>query len=263
MLAAARAALGGAPALTAVKTVVATGRTRQIRGNNMVPVEFELACQLPDACVRTEEYPAQTIDPTTTGFRGETVIQLPAPPAGAGPPNSARLVSIQQEFARLLVGVFAGSVTIYPLTFSYAAEAEAPDGRADVLNVLGPSNFANRLVIQRETHLPVMLIWQAPGGSGTGLPGPLGAPGSPGPRPPSGPPAAPASPLSAAAGAPPTGPPVAVEHRLYYSDHRAVSGIGWPFRLRRAIAGTTIEETTFDRVSVNVRIDPRKLEAPR
>lgn len=231
VLAAARAALGGDAALTAVTTVVATGRTRQIRGNNMVPVEFEIVCQLPDACVRSEEYPAQTIDPTTVGFRGETVIQLPAPPAGTSPPSAARLVGIQQEFARLLVGVFAGSVTTYPLTFSYAAEAEAPDGKADVLNVLGPSNFANRLVIQRESHLPVMLIWQAPGGSGPG--------------------------------SPTTGPPVAVEHRLYYSDYRAVSGIKWPFRLRRAIAGTTMEETTFDRVSVNVRIDPRKLEAPR
>ena len=50
---------------------------------------------------------------------------------------------------------------------------------------------------------------------------------------------------------------------MYYADYRAVNGVKWPFRIRRAIAGTTIEETTFDRVSVNVKIDPRKFEAPK
>jgi len=36
-----------------------------------------------------------------------------------------------------------------------------------------------------------------------------------------------------------------------------------PFRIRRAIAGETIEETTFDRIRINARIDPRKFEAPK
>lgn len=114
VLAAARAALGGDAALTAVKTVVATGRTRQIRGNNMVPIEFEILCQLPDACVRREEYPAQNVEPSTTGFRGDTLIQMAgARPAVGAAPTQARLAPgqpapvqiVQQEFIRLLVGV--------------------------------------------------------------------------------------------------------------------------------------------------------------
>ena len=36
-----------------------------------------------------------------------------------------------------------------------------------------------------------------------------------------------------------------------------------PFRIRRAVAGDTIEETTFDRVNINVKIDPKKFEAPK
>lgn len=48
--AAARAALGGEAALTTVRTLIATGRTRQIRGNTLVPVEFEIRCNLPDTC---------------------------------------------------------------------------------------------------------------------------------------------------------------------------------------------------------------------
>jgi hypothetical protein len=82
-----------------------------------------------------------------------------------------------------------------------------------------------RFVVQRDTHLPVMLIWQAPGPPARGV------------------------------------PPTPAEHRLYYADYRAVNGGGkWPFRIRHAVAGTTIEETTFDRVTVNVKIDPKKFE---
>lgn len=255
VLAAARTALGGDAALAAVKTIVASGRTRQIRGNNTVPIEFEIVCQLPDACVRREEYPAQNTDPSTMGFHGDTLILSAGtqPPPGALP-APARLAPVQivkQEFVRLLVGVFAGSVTTYPLTFSYAAEADAPEGKADVINVVGPSGFAPRLVIQRDTQLPVMLMWQA-----AGAPGPIGPAGPPRPAVPPAPPSQASAP-GAGGGAP------AVEHRLYYADYRTVSGIKWPFRLRRAIAGSTTEETTFDRVRLNVKIDPRTFEVPK
>jgi hypothetical protein len=51
-----------------------------------------------------------------------------------------------------------------------------------------------------------------------------------------------------------------IEHRLYFSDYKEVDGIRLPFRLRRAIAGQTIEETTFDRFRINTKIDPRRFE---
>jgi len=256
VLAAAREALGGDAVLAGVKSFVATGRTRQIRGNNLVPIEFEINCELPDKFVRKDEFPAQDTDLTVAGFRGDALIQFPAPGAGRGGPPGApsrgtgsnadqqRLNTVKQEFVRLTLGAFATSFPAYPLTFKYTAEAEAPDGKADVLDVSGPANFAARLLVQRETHLPVMLIWQ------------MSPPGPPRGGPPAGPGA------SAAPGAPPaTGAPMEV--RLYYADYRAVSGIKWPFRIRRAAGGTTTEETTFDRVNINVRIDPRKFEAPK
>jgi hypothetical protein len=62
VLAAAREALGGDKKLAAVTTVIATGRTRQIRGNNLVPIEFEINCELPVRCVRKDEIPAQDTD---------------------------------------------------------------------------------------------------------------------------------------------------------------------------------------------------------
>ena len=84
VLAAAREALGGEKKLSGVKTFTATGRTRQVRGNNLVPIEFEITCELPDKFVRIDEFPAQDTDQTRLGFKGDELIQFPPPPLGAG-----------------------------------------------------------------------------------------------------------------------------------------------------------------------------------
>jgi hypothetical protein len=251
----AREALGGEKKLSAVRTFTATGRTRQVRGNNLVPIEFEINCELPDKFVRKDEIPAQDTDPTTRGFNGDTLIQVPPPGAGRGgpraggpgpggpapggaaraggqPPAGGRgpggppvppIVAVKQDFARLMLGMFAASFPSFPLTFKYGAVGEAPEGKADVLDVNGPANLVMRFVVQRETHLPVMLMWNAP------------APGQPAPA----------------------------EQRLYFADYRDVDGLKLPFRIRRAVGADTIEETTFDRFRINAKIDPRKFEIPK
>src|SRR5438128_6504117 len=84
VLSAAREALGGEKKLSAVRTFIATGRTRQLRGNNLVPIEFEIDCELPDKFVRKDEIPAQDTDPTTLGFNGDELIQFPPPPPAQG-----------------------------------------------------------------------------------------------------------------------------------------------------------------------------------
>jgi hypothetical protein len=247
VLAAARTALGGEQRIAALTSFVVTGRTRQVQGDNLVPIEFEIACQLPDKCMRRDEIPARESGPTTSGFNGAELIQFPVPaarqggppaaapggppPAGRGPGPSPeairaqRLAVVQQEFARLALGLFAGSIGDFPLTYSLAGEAESPQGKADVVDVKGPANFAARLFIFRETHLPIMLSWQAPG-----TPQTQGKP---------------------------------VETRIYYSDYRDVDGLKLPFRLRRAVGADTVEETTFDRFRLNAKVDPKKFEVKR
>jgi hypothetical protein len=284
VLAATREALGSEKSIAAIKSFVATGRTRQIRGNNLVPIEFEIACQLPDRYVRTDEIPAQDTDPSTAGFNGEGLIQIPPPAPGraGGPPGGAlgrgplnpatqRVLQLKQDFARLTLGMFATSFAAFPLTFKYAAEAEAPEGKADVLDVAGPENFSARLVIEQRTHLPVMLVWQQPPTTVI-----VRVPGQPAvPTPPGAvvidapaPPGTTATPderdryattvatlrRQALAQAKP------VDYRLYYADFRETGGLKLPFRLRRAVAGETIEETTFDRFRTNTNIDGRKFE---
>jgi hypothetical protein len=312
ILAEAQKAMGG-DKLAAVTTVVATGRTRRVRGDNLVPIEFEIAIELPDKYVRKDEVPAEESEPTSTGFAGSTIIQYPAPPARAGGPGpagaapggaggpetppppgapgrtsgppaaptpemlaaqqNARLNGAKQDFARLALGLFVNSMATFPMTFAFAARAEAPQGTADVLDVKGPGNFAVRLFIHGETHLPVMISWQAPPTSVI-----VTTPGQPAPRT-----VAPGAVIVSAPAAPPAtatqeekdkyAKDVAalrqktqatpIEYRLYYADYRDVDGVKLPFRLRRAIGPDTTEETTFDRFRLNTKIDPRKFTVPQ
>lgn len=265
VLAASRAALGGDARIAAVKTFVVTGRTRQVQGDNLVPIEFEIQSELPDKYSRRDEIPARDTGPTTTGFNGDKLVQIPPPPvpvirAGGPPPptpeqleaaRGVRVANLKQDFARLMLGMFATSYSSFPLTFDYVAQAEAPQGKADVIDVKGPQNFAARLFISSQTHLPIMVSWQvrAPAASprrGGPAPGPVAPPQGASPQ------------AGALPGAPPQ--PAPVEHRLYFGEYREVDGLQLPSRVRHAVAGETTEETTFDRFRINARIDPRRFD---
>lgn len=280
ILAAARVALGD-DKLAAVKTLHATGRTRRVRGDNLVPIEFEIDFELPDKFLRKDEFPAEETDPTSTGFNGHELIQSPAP---AGPPTrpggpavspaqleqarAGRVRAIKQDFVRFALGIFPSSFETYPLTFGYAAEARAPQGTADVLDVRGEDGFAARFFLQRDTHMPIMVSWTLPPTNVIvtvpGQPSPASiAPGAVVVTGPAAPPASAAQEqrdayakevlaLRQKAQATP------VEHRLYFADYRDVEGVKLPFRLRRAIGTDTTEETTFDRYRVNTKIAPQK-----
>ena len=275
VIAQAQAAIGN---VTDMKTLIVTGRTRLVRGDNLVPIEFEIQAELPDKFSRRDEFPAQDAGPAVTGFNGDRFVQIPAPqppparPGGPPPPTAQQLeaaarqqlLNTKQDFARLMLGLFAKSYPSHPLTFAYVGQAEAPQGRADVIDVKGPGTFAARLFVDGKTHLPIMLSWQAqqPPARGRG-------PGGPGARPGAPPPAANTPSATAPAGAAPAGaapvtgppaPPPVVENRLYVAEHREFSGVQLPTRVRRAVAGETTEETTFDRFRINARVDPRRFE---
>jgi hypothetical protein len=245
VMADARAALGGDRRIAGVKTFIATGRTRQVRGDNLIPIEFEIHTELPDKYARRDEFPAQDNGPATIGFNGNTLIQNPPPsaPRGGGPVEGpeqqataarARIASVKQDFARLMIGMFASSFSSFPLTFAYVAQAEAPQGKADVVDATGPGDFRLRLFISSETHLPIMLTWQAPT-----------APSRGGGPPPAGP-------------APAASQPV--ERRMYFGEYREVDGLKLPFRIRVAVGADTTEETTFDTFRINAPIDSRRFQ---
>src|SRR5262245_49162531 len=261
VLAAARQSLGGEKKLAAVTSFTATGRTRQVRGENLVPIEFELSVEFPDKYLRKDEIPAQETGATGSGFTGDELLFDPPPPAPMpASVRKARLATLKQDFARLALGMFAGSFSAYPLTFTYVGEAVAPQGKADVIDGKGPDNFTLRLFVNSDTHLPIMVSWQAPAGRG-GVP-----PGAAGMRPPAAPSGTPPS-GTPPSGATPTGAPAAgataprpVQFYLYFADYRDVDGLQLPFRIRRATGADTTAETTIDRSKLNPKIDPKKFE---
>jgi hypothetical protein len=279
VLAATRQALGGDQALSAVKTFVATGQTRQVRGNNLVPIEFEIASELPSKYVRRDEVPAQESDPTTAGFNGDTLLQFPKPPgasaqAGAQDPGRPRLLALRHDFATLTLGMFATSFESVPLTFSLVGQAEAPQGTADIIDAKGPDGLALRLFVSQQTHLPIMVSWTTPATNVV-----LVDPGQAAPKD-----LAPGAIVVQAPARPPATAPKAdqdqyvadvqalrkktlaeakpVEHRVYFADYRDTGGgVKFPFRLRRATAGQTVEETNIDGFKINARIDPKKFQS--
>ena len=91
---------------------------------------------------------------------GGLVGRLRRHPSNWRPRAGRALPASKQDFARLMLGLFAASFDGYPLTFTYVGQAEAPQGKADVLEARGPANFAMRLFVYRDTHLPVMVTWQ-------------------------------------------------------------------------------------------------------
>jgi hypothetical protein len=172
-----------------------------------------------------------------------------------------------------MLGFLASSLETFPLTFGYAAQAAAPQGTADVLDVRGAGNFAAQLFLSSDTKLPIMISWQAPPTAvivttprqpapATVAPGAIIVPG----------PEAPPSDASQDAkdqhareinALRQKALSTFVQHRLYYADYRDVNGVKVPFRLRRAIGTDTTEETTFDRFRLNTKIDPKKFAVPK
>lgn len=304
-----RAALGG-DKLGTVKTVTGAGRTlRTGPGNNTTEAEFELAMELPDKYrLRTALASMGNMSVyRLSGFNGGQIIEeIDRPPnlAGgvhvvmrvAGPGGAAidpekmtpeqkaetnrlRLLGNKKEFARLALGIFANSFATYPLEFSYAGQAEAPDGKADVVDVKAEGGFNARLFVDASSHLPLMLTWMekeplvmrvGPGGNATtgggatvvqAFGGGAGSPPGPGQS----------TKMSKedlekfekdldAKRAEAEAARRTVEYRVYYGEYQAVGGVKLPHRILRSIDGKTTEEMVFESFKVNAKIDPRDFQ---
>ncbi|MCX6544962.1 MAG: hypothetical protein NTV05_11205 [Acidobacteria bacterium] len=314
VMADARAALGGDKIAT-VKTITALGRTlRTGPSGNTTESEFEMAMELPDKYLMRSVMAAMGNMSVyrNTGFNGGQVIEeIDRPPnlqggniviriAGPGgatldpakmtpeqkvEANRLRLMVNKKEFARLTLGMFASSLAAFPLEFTYAGQAEAAEGKADVINVKGEGDFRVTLFLDAQTHMPLMLSWtdkeplviqttrtSGPGGSDASGGGGGGS----------------STFTAAAPGAAQGGAQKMskedidkmqkdfeerrkeaeakrrmVEFRVYYSEYKSVGGVKLPFRIARSIDGKTTEEMLFDTIKLNPKIDAKKFEASK
>ena len=83
-----------------------------------------------------------------------------APPA-SGPDAEAQALRNQRaDLARFTLAFLLTSPSAMPLEYTYGGEAEAEDGKADVVDAKGPGSFAARLFFDKRTHRPLMLSYR-------------------------------------------------------------------------------------------------------
>lgn len=308
VLADARQAMGGDAVLSAVRTFIASGRARRDLGPHVADQSLDIACALPDRFVRIVTYDTVFGGPPgfsmfltqRDGFSGSQIIHetistdrpIGLPPPVVAPPrtpeeNEAReraaLAAGKRPFARLTFALFAASFPSFPLELTSAGRVQLENGTdADAVDAKGPDGFAFRLLLDRASHLPVMIVWHDKPTvmvqqvttttsvvSSGGMP-PLRTPP---------PPIVPPLPASRARGNArvppgtvlldsfPAGDPTAglplVEHQLSLADYRIVDGIKWPHRFVERVGGEVLEEVKISKFKVNAKVPDSKFKTAR
>ena len=291
VLAAARKAIGGAKSESLASMSVHAGVQRNI-GDFQMTGDLELLVEMPDKFMRSETATTSMVSiANTTGFNGDKplkgaaipgllpgggmVIRMGGAPglatAGEKPtPEQQQQIDRQMvrsarfDISRLLLGWLGRTHPALTVEYTYAGEAESPDGKAHVIEVRNGDGFAARLFVDAKTHLPLMVTYHGPQPRILTAGGPRQAPGQSPDSQTRQPRADGRDTLAAEAERQMQDiqkvPPAMVEFSLFFDDWREEDGIMFPHALRRAVAGTTTEEWTIDKVKVNPRIDPKKFE---
>jgi hypothetical protein len=299
ILAAARKAIGGTK-LDSLKTFSVQSALQRNVGGVQLNSDVEILLELPDKYLRSEASSGGGMSVAaagTTGFSGDRSLQkanaggLPSGgglvfrmggAGGALPGDSTEKLTPEQqeemntmmvrnsrtEASRLMLGWFAMAHPSLHAQYTYAGEAESPDGKAYVIDVKGTGNLAARLFIDEHSHLPLMVTYKAPQprimtpntGGRQGMPAAGGG-------------------AHAVTMSPSMTdeerkkaqaemekqiqelrrePPVMADYTLFFDDWRDADGVRFPFKVRRAIGSETTEEWTITKVKVNPKIDPKR-----
>jgi hypothetical protein len=265
LLAQARAALGGEKPLAKVQGLSCAGTLQRLAGDRQIGGELTLDLQLPDKMLRSESISPMgdgALVVTDQGINGDAVlrraktlnapagmiIRMPPPPAPGSDAEAQALRNSRAEMARLTVALLLVAPPSLPLEFAYAGEAEAADGKADVLNVKGPASFVAQLFLDKATHRPLMLSYK-------GVAPQIRVQTQRGPAP-DGADAHGRGDDGAAAGAPPV-----VDINMFLDDYKPVDGLMLPHHITRAVDGKTNEEWTFTSIKVNPSFKPDTFSA--
>jgi hypothetical protein len=264
LLAKARAALGGESRLANVRSLTASGALMRALPDRSISGEVTLDLQLPDKMRRTDSMSPMgdaTII-TETGINGDTllrssrtigggpnmIIRIPGPPPAGSDAEAQALRNSRAELARLSLALLLTAPPSMPLEFSYGGEAEAEDGKADVIDVKGPGSFAARLFLDKSHHRPLMLVYK---GVAQGMV--MRTQTSEGPP-------DPARIERAARDAAAQAPPL-VDVNMFFDDYKQVDGVWLPHHITRSVDGKPTEEWTFTTIKVNPAFKPDTFSA--
>jgi hypothetical protein len=262
LLAQARAAIGGDKQIAKVKGLTFGGTVVRAMGDRQMSGELSIDLQLPDKMVRTDSISPMgdsALVVTEQGLNGDALIRsskvlnapagamirTPPAPAPGSDAETQALRNSRAELARMAVGLLVMSPAALPVEFSYAGEAESPDGKADVIDVKGEGGFVAKLFLDKTTHRPLMLAYR--GVSPRMVVQTQRVQGPPPAAPPGG--AAHAEP-----GAPPA--PELVDINMFFDDYKAIDGVMLPHHITRSVDGQPTEEWTFKTIKVNPAFKP-------
>jgi hypothetical protein len=301
ILAAARKAIGDKK-LDSLKTFSVQSALQRNVQTMQMSSDVEILLELPDKYLRTEVSSGGGMIMAaggTTGFNGDRPLQKlnAGAMAGGGMPGGGMVIRMggpagipsgdgekptpeqlaemsksmvrgsQTEASRLMLGWFAMAHPAVNAQYTFAGEAESPDGKAYVIDVKNADNFTARLFIDEQTHLPLMVTYKAPqprmmtSGGGTRQVTPAGS-----------------SPNSVTMTSSMSEedrkkaqaeidrqirdiqrqPPAMADYTVFFEDWRDGDGVKFPFKMRRAMGSETTEEWTVSKVKVNPKIDPKR-----
>ena len=291
LLARAREAMGGDAALKAITTVTVTGSLVEDIGPKKLETAVEYFYELPDKFARRGARSFETGPETTgrmtlrDGFNGDGLIaERHTPNMGvnptleirdAGPRLSAEAVRQQQvlsakrDFVRLMWPLFAESMVVHPLTFTYVGADTVtfvrggPATSVHVIEAKDRTFYAFRLYLDQSTGLPIMVSWLSrppvvysqsiyvttQGGIST----PANVPPAIVPMQPSQAPPGGVTVTSPNAAADPTAGMANIEYRRALTDYKLQDGLRWPHRFTTRVG---------DRVSDDLRLGKFNLNKP-
>lgn len=214
--------------------------------------EIEIDVELPGRYIKVDTSTGFMAMTRTEGFDGDRPfahaaaanpgmrIQMDRP---ADDPERAKLALQRNhaELARLLLGVIGSTQSSFPVTYTHAGIAESPDGKADMIDVKGPGDFAARLYVDVQSRLPLMLTYMAPEPRIVMRTAERGA----------GDAATERDRLEAARQSAEAEPQKIVEYRIFFSDYRDVGSVTLPHRIARGTASKTTEEWEVKSYRVN------------
>ncbi|HEV8483265.1 MAG TPA: hypothetical protein VGV87_06900 [Blastocatellia bacterium] len=272
LLAQARAALGGDAKLKSIQTLSTSAKFRRIIAKDQPEMsgELQLDFLLPDKYIATEVSNLPMGDAQITrinGFNGDQAFRDTRTSGGGnivirmgnGPDNqpnqAAQLRAVRAEFTIYVIGWLLAAPQTQTVDFSYGGEAQAEEGRADVIDIKSADDFAMRLFLDKETHRPLMLSYRGtqPGMIFRMQTASAGSHED-------------ADKLAKEAqertrreaeGQP---PPKTVEIQMYLSDYRNVGGILLPHHITRAINGEVNEEWDVTKFKINPPLKPENFK---
>jgi hypothetical protein len=302
ILAATRKAIGDKK-LDGLKTFSLQSSLQRNVQSMQMGADVEILLDLPDKYLRSEVSSGgggggmvMIAGGGVTGFNGDRPLQKPnggnmagpggmvirmSGPTGGSPDgsgekptpeqleqmNKAMVRTSQTDASRLMLGWFAMAHPSINAQYTFAGEAESPDGKAYVIDVKSADNFAARLFIDEQTHLPLMVTYKGPqprmmsAGGGARQVTPMGGGGHT---------------MTMTAGMSDEEkkkaqaeierqiqemqrqPAVMIDYTVFFDDWRDADGLKFPFKMRRAMGSETTEEWTVSKVKVNPKIDPKR-----